>query len=29
VPGKKFDHEAIKKPRLLELTGVAGSGQNF
>ena len=25
--GKKFDHESIKEPRLLHLTGVAGSGQ--
>src|SRR3989338_1292921 len=29
VLGKKFDHKAIKKPRLLHLTGVAGSRQDL
>ncbi len=27
--GKKFDHESIKEPRLLHLTGVAGAQQDF
>ena len=27
--GKKFDHKAVKKPRLLHLTGMAGSRQNL
>ena len=27
--GEKFDHEAIEKPGLLHLAGVAGARQNF
>ena len=29
VLGEKFDHEAIEQPRLLDLTGMAGSRQRF
>src|SRR5712672_1543420 len=29
VLGEKFDHEAIEKPGLLDLTGVAGAGQSL
>jgi hypothetical protein len=29
VLGEKFDHEAIEKPGLLDLTGMAGAGQSL